>query len=230
MPDVCAASEQLATCATSPQRERIRRPFRPRLWAAVLLSVVAALGVWYGGLKHCVIPKKFAAVVPGRVYRSGQISRWIIGNVLDRNDIRLIVDLNGEDPGDKDQLAELKAARERGIEVKRFPLRGNGTGNIRHYAAALTELHRASRDGRPVLIHCHAGANRTGAAVGFYRLLVEHRDPADVFDEMQRFFPALTATSILVTYMNSHMRELAELLVQSGVIPCVPERIPQLCR
>jgi len=203
---------------------------RPWLWFAAVLSVVAALGAWFGGLRHCVVPKKFSAVVPGKIYRSGQISRWIVGDVLDRYDIGLIVDLNGRDPDDKDQVAELQAAHDRGIDVKRFHLGGAGTGDIRRYAGALTEVHRARRAGRPVLIHCHAGANRTGAAVAFYRLLVERRDPHDVYREMQRFNPDLTPADVLVAYMNSHMRELAELLVQSGVIPRVPQRIPQLCR
>jgi protein tyrosine/serine phosphatase len=197
----------------------------------IALPIVAvAAGVWFGGLKYRVLPKRFAVVVPGRIYRSGQISRWVIGDVLDRHEIGLIVDLNGKDPGDEHQVAELEAARRRGVPVKRFPLRGNGTGDIQRYADALTVLHRADREGKPVLIHCHAGGSRTGAAVAFYRLLVQQRDPKDVRVEMEQFRSRLSADHVLVVYMNSQMRKLAELLVQSGVIARVPDRVPQLCQ
>lgn len=231
MPEVCEPPKQNSAPAPSRCIERLRFWLRPRWWVIVpLVAVAAAVGAWYGGLKQQFVPKKFAAVVPGRIYRSGQISARLIGNVLDEHDIRLVIDMNGEDPSDADQRAELRAVAERGIELKRFPLRGNGTGDIHRYADALAELHRAERDGRPVLIHCHAGASRTGAAVAFYRLFVQHRDPVDVWAEMQDFFPDLTPQSNLTIYMNARMRTLAELLVERGVISHVPATIPQLGR
>ena len=230
MPEVCEAVEHVANHSDSKNAAGNRS--RSRRWFLIggLAVIGAAIGVWHSGVKYRFIAKRFAVVEPGRIYRSGQISRWVIGDVLDEHRIGLIIDLNGKDPNDEHQAAELQAAKSRGIEVKRYPLRGNGTGDIHRYAEALTELHRAVQQGKPVLIHCHAGASRTGAAVAFYRLLVQHRDPADVLEEMSEFKSDLSATQVLIVYMNTHMRTLAELLVQSGVLPRMPSRIPQLCQ
>lgn len=230
MPEICESPEQIASSTTSASADSGWS--RNRRWFLIggLAVIGAAIGVWHAGVKYRFIAKRFAVVEPGRIYRSGQISRWVIGDVLDEHQIGLIIDLNGKDPNDEHQAAELKAAKGRGIEIKRFPLRGNGTGDIHHYAEALTELHHAVQNGQRVLIHCHAGASRTGAAVAFYRLLVQHRDPADVLAEMSEFKADLSGTHELIIYMNAHMRTLAELLVESGVIPRMPSRIPQLCK
>jgi len=36
----------------------------------------------------------------------------------------------------------------------------------------------------PILVHCHAGRERTGLIVGFYRVLVEGKDPDAAYQEM----------------------------------------------
>lgn len=198
-----------------------------RVWTCAAGLVVCGIAVWESGLKYSFLPKRFDVVVPGKVYRSGQISKYVIDDVIDCYQIQAIVDLNGFNTRDEDQQAELATARARGVPTFRFPLRGNGTGDIRHYAAALTEVDRGVKSGRAVLIHCQGGSSRTGAAIGFYRLLVQNREPDDVMQEMSRFKDDLSATHPMIVYMNRHMQRLAELLVDSGVLPHMPETIPQ---
>jgi len=206
----------------------LRLPVRRlALCGAVVMFLVGFVG-WKQGLEDRFVPKRFGVVVPDCVYRSGQISKWQIGKVLDEQDIQVIVDLNGRDPADEHQQAELAAAKSRGIPVKRFQLGGHGLGDLRCYAAAVEEMAKAVRENRPLLIHCHAGSTRTGAAVAFYRLLVLGWRPEAAVAEMRRYSWRPHESGRLIRFMNANMQRLAEMLVQRGVLKKVPERIPRL--
>lgn len=206
-------------------RARVRRVAAVALPAALIVGVIAG---WESGWKYRFVPKKFGVVVPGKIYRSGQISKGLIEGVLVRNKIGLVVDLNGLDPDDENQRAEIETARRLNVPLKRFPLAGSGLGDIRRYAAALTSVHKANREGKAVLLHCHAGAKRSGVAVGFYRLLVQGRSQDEVVAEMQRYGAQPERGAKFIVYMNANMRVMAEMLVERGVIPEMPETIPQI--
>ena len=207
-----------------------RRAIRGIRWTtgAVFAVIVGGIVCWHSGLKYRFMPKRFGVVEPGRIYRSGQISKWQIGGVLDRHEIRGIVDLNGRDPGDEHQQAEIEAARRRGISVKRFGLDGRGIGDLRCYADVLQEMDRAERKKLPLLVHCHAGSSRTGAAVAFYRLLIQKWSGKDALQEMRSYGWRPHETRRLIRFMNANMKPLAKLLVQRGVLKAIPERIPHL--
>lgn len=207
--------------------ERVRR--RLRLWA-LMLGLVAAgvIGAWKAGLDKRFVPKRFGTVVPGAVYRSGQISRPLIERVLVKRRIAAIVDLNGRDRRDVDQQAELAAAKRLGIPVYRFPCRGDARGDIRQYAAVIETIQRCRRGKRPVLVHCRAGVKRTGTAIAFFRLLVQRWPAERVLDEMEQYDCDIRDCPPLLCYMNAGMPRLARLLVERGVLAEMPEPIPQL--
>ncbi len=123
---------------------------------SLLLGGIAA-GLWFGLLRDNFVPKRFGTVVAGKVYRSGQISRRLIGGVIDRYHIGTIIDLNGLDVSDRDQQAEIAIAASKGVAHFCFPLRGNAEGKIERYADAVETLVRSERKGVPVLVHCSAG-------------------------------------------------------------------------
>jgi hypothetical protein len=174
------------------------RALRRLLFGAIggLMLGVIAVGLWFGLLRDKFVPKRFGTVVAGKVYRSGQISRRLIGGVIDRYHIGTIIDLSGLDVSDPDQQAEVAIASE--------------------------------RKGVPVLVHCSAGAQRTGACVAFYRLLVRGEPAESVYAELPRYGWDPKTDQILIDYANSNMRTLAELLVARHVIERVPDKLPQL--
>jgi Tyrosine phosphatase family len=206
------------------------RALRRLLFGAigVLLLGGIAVGLWFGLLRDKFVPKRFGTVVAGKVYRSGQISRRLIGGVIDRYHIGTIIDLSGLDVSDRDQQAEVAIAASKGVEHCCFPLRGNGEGRIERYADAVALLVRSERKGVPVLVHCSAGAQRTGACVAFYRLLVRGEPAESVYAELPRYGWDPKTDQILIDYANSNMRTLAELLVARHVIERVPDKLPQL--
>jgi protein tyrosine/serine phosphatase len=167
-------------------------------------------------------------VVEGKVYRSGQISRFLIADVVERNHIGTIIDLNGLDPNDADQRAELQVAEAKGVRHLRFPLKGDGTGQIDRYAGAVQAIFESEHEEKPVLVHCAAGTQRTGACVSFYRLLVRHDPPESVYRELKHYGWDPRQNRVLLDYVNGHMRELAQLLVERHVIEREPTPLPLL--
>ena len=136
--------------------------------------------------------------------------------------------MTGPVPDDPDQGAEEQAAKELGIELNRFPLRGDGTGDIHQYAQALTALVEARKAGRPALVHCAAGTQRTGGVIACYRLLFQHKDPQTVYRELRQYDWHDTSQAPLVPYLNQHMSELVDLLQQMGTLNARPQPLPQL--
>ena len=117
-----------------------------------------AVAAWFLFLRDRFIPKRFGVVVKNEVYRSGQISRHLIGGVIDRYHIGTIIDLNGFDPNEPDQQAEVAISKAKGVHYFNFPLKGDATGRIERYAGAIEALVHSQRSGIPVLVHCSAGA------------------------------------------------------------------------
>ncbi|HUG90064.1 MAG TPA: tyrosine-protein phosphatase [Planctomycetaceae bacterium] len=197
----------------------------PRRVVLAAAALGLAVYVWNDLLKYRFIPKRFGVVEPGLIYRSGQISKWVIGDVLDRHGIAVVVDLQWPDVADEHHLAEISATQRRGIVLERFSLDGDGTGDLERYADAVAAIARAAAQGRPVLVHCGAGAKRTGGVVALYRVLIQG-DPSDeAYSELKRYgWRANNPT--LPRFLNAHMPQLAELLVARGVLKAVPDRLP----
>ena len=207
------------------------RTGRRWLFAAALVIVVGlAIWAWFGVIKYHVIPKRFGVVEQGRIYRRGQISATLVKKILTKYNLRVIVDLTAHDPNDSDQRAEKKAAVELNIKILRFPLSGNGTGDVNYYAGAVAAIADAEKQNLPVLVHCAAGAQRTGGVIAAYRLLVQKTDPNIVEDEIEKYGCDIDNKPVLRSYLNDNMAKLAMLLKQAGVIDQIPATIPQIPR
>jgi protein tyrosine phosphatase (PTP) superfamily phosphohydrolase (DUF442 family) len=201
------------------------------LFVAVPAIVIGlAVWVWFGFIKYRFVPKKFGVVVPGHIYRSGQISASLIKKTLTKYNIRIIVDLTSADPNNPDKQAEKQAASELNIKVLRFTMSGNGTGDINDYANAVIAIANAEKQNLPVLVHCTAGAQRTGGVIAAYRLLVQKIDPNIVEDEIEKYGCAIDDRPVLRSFLNDNMAELAARLKQAGVIDQIPATIPQIPR
>lgn len=206
---------------------------RQNIFAAFLITAaIVGLSIWgCAKFKHDFLPKHWGVVEPGRIYRSGQLSESVIEQTLRRNRIAFVVDLTGDEEKGSEQRAmqlnEQAVIARLGIGGGKYPLSGDGTGDIRRYADALTAIHSCVQEGKTVLIHCSAGTHRTGATVVFYRMLVQGKPGREAFAEIQQYGWSPTKHAVLAEYVNGHMRELAQLLVQRCVISRVPEPLPK---
>ena len=201
----------------------------PRVRWATLVAVIVAvgLGIWtWDTVKYRFIPKRFGVVVPGELYRSGQLSKWQFEPTVRAHQIAAVMDLNGVDPADEHQAAEIASAKALGLAHYRFPLSGDGTGSVKTYVTAIETLARLQRQGKPVLVHCHAGAQRTGSVIAAYRVLVLGQDPHEAYAELGRYGWNAEQDQAMLMYLNGNLRHVAEQLVADGVIAAVPNPIP----
>jgi len=147
--------------------------------------------------------------------------------MLTGHDIQVVVDLTMT-ADQHDQRVEADVCARLGIEHTRFPLRGNGTGDPRTYAAAVARIDRAVREGTPVLVHCTAGTQRTGGVLAVYGLLVQRQSIHDAVRQMRRFGWRPESHPELLHFVNRNMSEIARQLVLRNVITEVPEPLPQI--
>jgi predicted protein tyrosine phosphatase len=218
------------TTMLPPIAEPVARRHR-RWWALGMVAVLLAIAVpvaWNNGVREALFPKNFGVVEPGRLYRSGQISHWQIRRVLTENHIARIVAMSAHGGHPADLAAEQQAVADLHIQRDVFPLGGDGTGQVKQYVGAIADVADAVRAGQPVLVHCIAGAQRTGGVIACYQLLVEHRPEADVYAELRRFGHDPHDNPHLIDYLNQHMAEIAAGLVEHGTIDRVPVPLPVL--
>lgn len=185
----------------------------------IIIAVIAgAIWAWEDYFEDRVIPKKFGVVTQDKIYRSGQISYALIDKVLENNDIKVIVDLTLQKVEDRDQDAERAAVEKLGIEVYRYPMGGNGIGTIEYYTAAVAAIDKAVKEGKPVLVHCQAGAQRTGGVIATYRMLIQKRDADSIIKEMQKYGWRDHKNPDLLPFLNESIPLIAENLKQMGII------------
>ncbi len=207
-------------------------PQRRWLKVSVLIVAVACLAPLgidgYKDLRDRFVPKRFGVVEVGKIYRSGQLHRALVRETLAKNHIQVVIDLTHDDPHNINQQAEQAAIHDLGLQGLRFPMNGNGTGEIEQVAGAVAALAKAEHDGKPALVHCAAGAQRTGCVVATYRLLVKGDSPSDVLAEMEQYGWRPNHDQVMLTFLNEHLPDFAERLVKHGTLSEKPRTIPVL--
>lgn len=224
-----SAANLCAAASGTSSRPAIRRRLRQLFYAlGGVLLIAGGILLWTEELKERFVAKRWGVVQPGLIYRSGQISDSLIRTMLERHDIRLVIDLTGRKPGNSHQDAELTAAYHLGAEHIRLPMPGDGRGDMEAYADAIELMVESTREGKPVLVHCSAGTQRTGGVIAMYRLLIQNQPPEQICDEMQQYGWDPEGNGKLLVYLNAHADELAERLVKRGVLDRMPEKIARL--
>ena len=168
----------------------------------------------------------WGVVAPGKIYRSAKLPRSLLHDKLVENKIRMIV-LLVHDAKDDNSREERDEAKALGVEVHDFYLNGVGLGKPSEYTGALTAICEAKQQGRPVLVHCGAGAQRTGGVIAVYRVLVERASPSDARRELEHYGWKSSQNPKLIPFLNQNMHQWAQDLVDRGIIPQVPEPLPQ---
>ena len=199
-----------------------------RIALAVALALGAAKGIWDLVLRDRFVAKKWGVVVPGLVFRSGQVSPYLIEPMLTNNSIRVVLVLRGHNPKRRDHVVQEQVVKKLGLEVCRIPMGGGGRGTVKQYVDAVSRVRRAVAEKTPILVHCHAGAQRTGAVIALYRLLVRGDQPEVAYDEMKAYGWDPRKSMKLVYYLNEKMPEVAAKLAEVGIVDGVPDPLPIL--
>lgn len=215
--------------------EETKSPSGAKRNIVLLVAFLAVIGggiwLWFEVLEDRIFPKRWGVVVEGKLYRSGQLSSALVRETLEKHKIKNVIDFTNNAPKDgPNQKAEREAIQALGIKQHLFFLQGDGTGNVEHYVTALGHMHRGVQSGEPTLVHCAAGAQRTGAAVAFYRLLFEGRDSKFILNEMTSYDWDPVDDVPLIDYINTNLPKVAEGLVKSGALSKLPSPLPKLAK
>ncbi len=206
------------TSGTETETEPVIPQEKPKKFFKILVSVCVILGVsilvWEKFLEDRLVAKRWGVVEPGKIYRSGQISSHLIEPMLRENNIRKVIALNGSDLNKPYLKTEVETARKLNIEHQVLHLIGDGTGNVDDYAEAVAELMRCEKAGKPVLVHCAAGAQRTGGVVAAYRMLVQKKTPEEAYQELMIYDWKPHKDQALIDYLNQNLATLSKLLEQ----------------
>lgn len=138
--------------------------------AQFALAGVASVGLYLGYLQ---ISDNFGTVVPHEVYRSAQPTPASIHEFASRNGIKTILNLRGDNKGSPWYDNEVAAAKELGINHIDFGMSARQELNSQRIEQ-LVEIMRTAP--KPLLIHCKAGADRTGLASALYLAAVKKED------------------------------------------------------
>lgn len=216
--------------SSSPSRlVRLLRPTKGK----VVFGIVVAIGVaftvwWWDGGRYMFIPRRFAAIEPGLIYRSAQIHERLIDGVLEEHGIQVVVDMAPDQPGDEDAAAERAAVKR--LEIRKvdvLTLDGSGIGEPVDYIVTLSEMARAKRAGTPILVHCSAGTQRTGAVTAMYRMLYHGWTGPRAFAEYMEFRRHKPDKGHLTKYLDQHFAAIAQALVDAGLLDAVPVPLPR---
>lgn len=149
-----------------------------------LIALAAALGgggwAWHEAFGP---PKRFGVVEAGRLYRCGEVTPRQLERVAREHRIRAVLSLL--DPDDPESVAEREAARRLGLRWLNVRLNGDGSSTE-------TDRDRIRElildvENAPLLVHCAAGANRTGLACGMYRIHAQGWPVERVMDELREY-------------------------------------------
>jgi tyrosine-protein phosphatase SIW14 len=134
-------------------------------WSVFILLVVAAcLVIKYG--RHYVLPRRFAVVEPGALYRSGYCEPWVLARLIRKYKVRTILVLLNNELDSKAQQKEQAVAK--GARLIRIGMPGDGCADFELIDRAAEVI--ADESYRPLLVHCWAGVNRTGMAYAAWRM------------------------------------------------------------
>jgi len=166
-----------------------------RLKRACFLLLPTAVGCGLGVYDDFAWPTPFdniRVIEPGRAYRSAQLDARTLELLVEALGIRTVVNLRGENPDEPWYQREREVLDAAGVTL--VDIRMSATELppraelLRLYDTFLTAE-------EPILIHCQAGADRTGAAAAIWRMVVlgdEREDAAAELSPCYGHFAAFT--------------------------------------
>jgi protein tyrosine/serine phosphatase len=121
-----------------------------------------------GGDEGWPLGANFYEIDPGQYYRSAQLSSAQLENYIKQYKIQTVINLRGENRGEAWYQAEEETTNRLNVGLINIGM----SANRLPHREDLIKLLEAFKDApRPLLVHCQAGADRTGEASALYQMI-----------------------------------------------------------
>lgn len=170
--------------------------------ASLLLLPVITLGGWALGIRAA---GNLHEVERSQLYRSAQPGSSFLREIIDRYGIRTVINLRGPNPGAKWYRDEIHVADSKGVTHIDIAMSAGKEPD----PATINRLLDAFKSARkPILVHCEAGADRSGLASAIYELRIAHRPASQAARQLSFFyghFPWLMSRTVAMNNTFAHI-------------------------
>ncbi len=149
----------------------------------VVVLIVVVLAV--ARIGYVKVQGNFYPITEGVAYRSAQLDPVSLAYYVKKYGIRSVVNLRGESLGDKWWKDEKGACERLGLSYYNIKLSARRHPSQEKIASLLTIFQEAPR---PVLIHCKAGADRSGLAGAIWKTAVENAPYEEAEEQLSIFY------------------------------------------
>ncbi|WP_320046836.1 tyrosine-protein phosphatase [uncultured Ilyobacter sp.] len=111
----------------------------------------------------------FAVIESERAYRSAQVDRTTLAMMIDNLELKTVINLRGANPSEQWYINEKAVCDEKGVtlvDIRWSARELPSQEELLKYYDAIKSVQE------PILIHCKAGADRTGAAAAIWRMTI----------------------------------------------------------
>ena len=152
---------------------------------AVIFWILAVFAVWWIG--YLRYSGNFYEVAPG-VYRSHQLYSFDMPNFYKKYRFKTILNLRGAHPDKEWYKYEVKFCKEHNITLINFGFSDAKVQSIQKMQKLIEIIKKAKK---PILIHCRAGADRTGLASALYLYSLGDKNASKMLGIKYGHFPYL---------------------------------------
>ena len=168
-------------------------------WAIVSMGAIAVLAAIR--LAYLDEQGNFHVITPSEAYRSAQLDKDELKHYLLKYKIRSVINLRGEKDDEPWYVEEKQVCRD--LDVKHYDLRLPADKQpASTEIEALIRLFKTAP--RPVLIHCKAGADRSGLAAAMWKMQIDGEPKAVAQRQLSIRFGHIPIgpTSVLDTFIQ----------------------------
>ena len=168
--------------------------------AGVMVALVAYAG-------YTIYTANFHTIVRGVAYRSAQMDAAQLARAIQDYGIKSIINLRGTNAPALYQ-GEIETAKRLGVQHYDFSLTGIDELTVPEMDEIIQTMREAPK---PVLIHCKAGADRTGLVSALYCLTLNGETPAQAGRELSVWYGHIALTKTIAMdhsywhYVSNHL-------------------------